>query len=60
MNVMTIITNYEKNIEIIFSSYLLNFCDIWNDMLVDVNYYSKQNILHHVVRTSWSRNPQQD
>jgi hypothetical protein len=57
---MTIITNYEKNIKIIFSSYLLKFCDIWNDMLVDVNYYSKQNILHHVVRTSWSRNPQQD
>ena len=53
---MIIITNYKKNIKIIFSSYLLKFCDIWNDMLGDANYNSKQNILHHVVRTSWSCN----
>jgi hypothetical protein len=46
---MTIITNYEKNIKIIFSFYLLKFCDIWNDILVDVSYNSKQNILHHAV-----------
>jgi hypothetical protein len=46
-NVMTIVTNDKNKNKNVFSSYLLEFCDVWYGRLGHVNYEFIQRLINH-------------
>jgi len=47
INVITILTNDEKKNKNIFSSYLLESCDMWHEMLDHASYNYIQSLINH-------------
>jgi len=47
MNTITIVTNDKNKNKNVFSSYLLECCDVWHNKLGHVNYSFIQRLINH-------------